>query len=314
MIIAVDSGKYATKGKSKNKEVIFRTKITQLQNNIDVLLDINSYKVFFNKQKYIVGEQGEAVDYVISKKTFNHKLAIYTAIALLLEETKETQKVELVLGCPTSIYRNEELREEYKKYILNKSEIINIRVNNKEYTFYIDNILMLPEASGIIYTDVENFKEKRVAVIDIGGLNLNFTIYNNLIPEINTMFTANLGGNKVKTEITKELNSKYNLILNDRDLQQILKDKVVKIQGKEDKESTILINDILKQYTNNILQEIKKNNINLELMNVTAIGGGTLLIKDILKQHIQQIKIPTNAQMANVRGFFKLGVLKYAEK
>ena len=43
----------------------------------------------------------------------------------------------------------------------------------------------MPEGSGVVYLfPITFFAGQRVAVIDIGGLNMNFTIYNKMVPEL----------------------------------------------------------------------------------------------------------------------------------
>ena len=314
-LISIDPGKYATKAIGFNKnsimeKIYFRTKIFKLNNNTDIDAQGKSYKVKLEENEFIIGDQGEEIDYTIDKTNINHKLAIYTATTQLLENYKV---VKLVIGCPTSIYKNKELRNEYKEYILNNGSV-KIDVNNKTYAFLIKNILVLPEGSGIVYTKPELFKNKRVAVIDLGGLNMNFTVYDNLIPQPSSMFTLNHGYAEIETKLTNELNSIYGITLTSNDIQNIIKQGGVKIKGIVDSKSSHIIDGIIDQYMLKLIQEIRKNNFNLDMMDIVFVGGTSLLVHDKIKQYLPHAVIIENAQWANVEGFYKVGAVKYARQ
>lgn len=310
-VITVDPGKYATKSVTgmdgNGKRVCFRTKTFKLREGVDLDIQGNSFKVRFDGETYVVGDQGEEVSYSVNKATTNHKLATYTAITQLLGDN---DSVKLVLGCPTSIYKNKDMKEDYKNYILNDG-LVNITVNGRDYSFKIENILILPEGYGIVFLEPELFKNNRVAVIDLGGLNFNFAVYDNLIPEISSMFTSNLGSNELETTLINELNIKYGMSFTTSDIQHIIKQGGVKVRGEIDKESSRIINTTLEQYMVRLLQEAKKHNFNLELMDTVFVGGTSLFLEKKIKEHLPHAIIPKNPQWANVIGFHKFGRLKY---
>lgn len=314
-LISVDPGKFATKAFTLDKDkvkqnIYFKTRVLELKNNISFDAQGNSFNVILNGEEYIIGEQGEEIDYNVGKDSIYHKLAVFTATTQLLDGYKA---VRLVVGCPTSIYRNKNLRRDYKDYIWNNGSVI-INVNSKLYTFLIENVLVLPEGSGVVYTRPELFKDKRVAVIDLGGLNMNFTIYDNLIPQPSSMFTINHGYAEIETKLTNELNSLYGASFMSSDIQNILKQGGVKIRGKIDPRSSNVIDNIIEQYMVKLIQETRKNNFNLDVMDVVFVGGTSLLIHDKILHHLPHATIINNALWANVEGFYKIGAIKYERK
>lgn len=313
-VVTVDPGKFATKAvigdAGSGRRLTFRTKIFKLTDGMDLDIQGNSFKVTYKGETYVIGDQGEEIDYSINKANIHHKLATFTAIAQLIGDSKE---VDLVLGCPTSIYKNEKLREEYKSYLTNNSEKIEISINGKMYEFRINNALVLPEGYGIVFLEPGNFKDKRVAVGDLGGLNMNFAIYDSLIPEISSMFTVNLGSYELETSIASELGVKYGSSFSSADIQQFIKQGGVKVRGEIDLGSRKIINSKLEQYMVKVTQEAKKNNINLELTDVVFVGGTSSFLKDKIKEHLPHALIPNNSEWANAMGFHKFGVLKYAQ-
>lgn len=313
-VISIDPGKFATKAvtgeTNDGKKVNFRTKTFKLGEGVDLDIQGNSYKVTLEGETYIVGDQGEEIDYSVDKANINHKLATYTAITQLIDRENE---INIVLGCPTSIYKNEKLREEYKSYLTNNGNLINITVNGIDYSFKIKNALILPEGSGIVFLEPDIFKNNRVAVGDLGGLNLNFAVYNNLIPEVSSMFTTNLGSYELETSLMNELSVKYGASFTSSDIQQFIRQGGVKVKGVIDEESTKIINTKLEQHMIKIIQEAKKNNFNLELMDIVFVGGTSAFLENKIKEHLPHAIVPKNSQWANVVGFHKFGVLKYAK-
>lgn len=103
-IIAVDAGKHTTKALGKMaygneiKKVNFRTKMYDMANG-DIELQGKSYKVKFDGNEYIVGEQGENVDNSNTKTSILHKLATYIAVTQLIKPN-ENSSVNMVIGCP----------------------------------------------------------------------------------------------------------------------------------------------------------------------------------------------------------------------
>lgn len=314
-IVTIDPGKFATKAiagnDTKGQRVIFRTKLLKLNDNVGLDIQGNSFKVEYRGDTYILGDQGEEVDYSVNKTSINHKLASYVAISQLTDSSDEV--IDLVLGCPTNIYKNEKLREEYRKYLTNNSEPIEIVVNGNYRRFTIESALVLPEGSGIVFLDPSRFKNNRVAVADLGGLNMNFSVYNDMVPEVSSMLTLNKGSYELENSLEKELSTIYGSSLSAGDIQQFIKQGGVRVKGKLDADSVRTIDSQLERYLRGIVQEVKKNNFNLDLMDVVFVGGTSKAIEKQIVRYLPHATIPSNSQWTNVLGFHKFGVLKYAQ-
>ncbi len=310
MLIAIDSGKYATKAKNQSAKLSFRTKLLKLINTNNSDISGSSYLVSFNNHAYIVGDQGEEQSYDLSKTSIIHQLAAYTAITQLL--TPSSKVVQLTIGCPLSIYKNKSLREDYRDFILGARHI-HITVNDISYHFYLDNALVLPETSGVVYTNPQLFKNKRVAVIDLGGLNLNFCIYDNYVPQISIMFTSNNGGISLHNLLLKELNTMYGLSLQLNDIPHIIRHGCLKLNGTIEPSSYAVIKNSIATYLSSVIQEIKHNGFSLDTLEFVFIGGTSELISQYISDTIPHANIVGDASFANVSGFYKIGVIKYAE-
>lgn len=172
----------------------------------------------------------------------------------------------------------------------------------------IEKITVLPEGAGIIYAN-DRFKDTRVEVIDLGGRNMNFTIYNNRLPEISSMFTENYGSMEIEILIKQQFDTLYKCSLEDKDVRAILEQRGIKYKGVLEGEKQV--KEILEEYVDKILARIRKANFNLDTMEVVFSGGTSLLVKDEIKERITHAQIIDNAQWSNVEEFYKLARSKF---
>lgn len=142
---------------------------------------------------------------------------------------------------------------------------------------------------------------------------MNFAIYDNYIPQVSSMFTLNLGGNEIQTNILNMLNSKYGIILNSQDIPHIIGQGGLKVKGRIDNESLALVDSLISDYMQRILQEIRKNGYNLDTLDVCFVGGTSKLIEVKIKQVVPHALIPQDPDWCNCQGFYKIGEMKYGQ-
>jgi len=309
-IIAVDSGKYATKSVFKKSEGGFvknqyRTKMdptNELKTN-----DPYSSVVKYGEHRVIIGHEAEGVDYDRSKSKLIHKIATYAAIYRYVDNGDD---VILTIGCPLSIFGNVEERAKYQEF-LGEGKEINISLNGIPKVFNIKKVVVCPESSGIIYKDVERFKDKLVGIIDIGGLNTNCCVYNKLAPIRSTSFTTNLGANVLRNELKQKLNSEIpEANLQDWQMEDIITKGFIKSQKEKSKE---IIKSHLQKHILVILEETKKKGWDIKNIDIIFVGGGSKLLKNEINNIVKDAEISENAEWDNVEGFYKVGA-SYAKR
>lgn len=315
IIAAIDAGKNTTKSIGNTtsldlKKNNFRTKLYDLANG-DVDLEGNSYLITFDGKDYIIGDQGEEIDNSNTKTTLVHKLAIYTVISQLMGEYDIDTSVSIVIGCPANIFKNKTLKEEYRQYIKGNGKV-QITVNSKDYSFTIDRVVIKCEGSGIVYVKPELFKNIKRAVIDLGGRNMNFAVYENMVPIPSTIFANELGSISLETELREQLQVYLGETVSLIDSSYALKNGGLIINGVLNEETALIVQQCKKNYIRKVLQEIKEKGINLSTMAVSAIGGTSITVQSELKDAIKHVDIITdNAQTICVEGFYKVAMVKF---
>lgn len=320
-LIAIDSGKDSTKYVFNNEggiqRGIFKTKVQKIE-NCGIETEKNTFLVEFNNEQYLVGDMvsDNKMNFELSKKSIEHKICIYIAIAKALENMGN-HKVKIAIGAPLSIYKNASLKEEYRNYIMNSGHV-EIVINGQNIKFELVDVLILPESIGPIYSNLNsnsnsNQLRGRVSVIDIGGLNTNICRFNKLVPDTGSMLVCNKGANILKSKIADALSEKYGIILYSEDVEQILQDNnILYLKGKPQADSKTLIKELMKEHLNDIVNFAKKNELDIFNSNgkVVFSGGGSILLKEIIQEIYSYSQIATEAQYSNVLAFYKVLSIK----
>lgn len=306
LIVAVDSGKFATKalrkgGDGEIKSLIFRTKMDPTEE--DKASDTHSFVVDFEGKRYMIGESAEKVDYEKNKAKLLHKICTYAAIAKLMGQEQDSNVV-LAIGCPLSIFINVDEREKYRKFFLSDGKVV-LKLNNVEKSFTISDVVVCPESSGIIFKNTGDYKNTLVGVIDIGGLNTNCCVYNNLMPIKSTSFTTNLGANIMTNDLKQKLNSAFvDANIQDWQMESIIKRGFIKSHPNE---SADLIKGFFEAHMLGILTECERKGWDLRNMDLVFTGGGSKLLETEIKRAVPDAIISNTAQLDNVEGFYIVG-------
>lgn len=313
ILIAVDSGKDSTKYVFNNEggiqRGIFKTKVQKIE-NCGIETEKNTFLVEFNNEQYLVGDMvsDNKMNFELSKKSIEHKICIYIAIAKALENMGN-HKVKIAIGAPLSIYKNASLKEEYRNYIMNSGHV-NIVINGQNIKFELVDVLILPESIGPIYSNFSSNQIRgRASVIDIGGLNTNICRFNNLVPDVSSMIVCNKGANILKSKIADALSERYGIMIYSEDVEQILQDNnILYLKGKPQADSKSLIKELMKEHLNDIVNFAKKNELDIFNSNgkVVFSGGGSILLKEIIQEIYSYAHIATEAQFSNVLAFHKV--------
>jgi len=322
IILSADIGKYETEvigrdieltSKDEGKTVSFRTKMYDLSSGyIDV--EGNSYLVNYEGKSYIVGEQGQDKSDDTSKTQFLHQLACYTAITKFIEPGTKDNEIYMVLACPLSVLLIQEAKEEYKKFIKGDGPI-KIYVDGKEYEFEIKDIMIKAEGSGIIYLEPEIFNNQVVGIVDLGGLNMGWSLYNNKVCKKDDRFIEECGTDRLLDLVREQLAfyKKGNLVSKEI-AEKALNEGGIKKAGKIDNESTQYVDKAKDLYFGEVLKHIKAHKFNIdELDKVVFVGGTSQHIKENIMNDIAHAYVPVNSQLSTVEGLYKVAFKKYSK-
>lgn len=333
--IAVDSGKSATKVATYNpkadndeneKSIIefkFLTKVSA-GNFADDALEQNTFIMQYNKQIYKVGRGATSeAETVTNKKTETHLLCTLYAIASICSEN-EIDEVHAAIGMPVKDYEDVDKRNDYKNFILPDGEItISYKQNSDAQivtkTFKIVSKHVYPETMGALFL-TNNVNTGTVAVIDIGHLNVNETVYNNIEVDHVYSLTDTLGGNNLVTGLAQELSSAFSLVDEKTVCRALMKsgDERHLQPTRPNPELEKRSKDIIDKYLLNHVKSIRKlcdlKRWPVDFMDFIFIGGTSRLLKnEIYSVFGDDVLIPENPEFANCIGFLRIMVAKVAK-
>lgn len=323
-VISLDPGKNTTKAtghkvtEGEQIELIrewLKSKVYDLSFG-DVDVEGKSHKVLFGDDKIgvIVGEQGTRSDYDTSKTTELHRLCTYTAITQFLEPGTKDNNIHLVLACPLEVVKIVEAKEEYKSFIKGNGPI-NINVDGKDYTFEIVDLTLKSEGGGLLYTQPEWFEGKNTAVIDLGGLNLGFSVYKNKTMDPVNRFSEEFGGNKLAELVRENLKAyKRGNDVKIEDAEKALEDGYLFKLGEADHDSSKYITLAKEKYVEGVIEKLSSKGQKLDLFQeLVFIGGTTKRVEAQIKSKFKNARIPSNPQWESVDGLYKVAYAKYVK-
>lgn len=330
--IACDSGKFATKlatynPKTENIKLFkFRTK-SGTGSFEDDSLERNTMIVEINGQTYKIGNGASTqAELNTSKQSEIHKICTLTAIAMCTSND-EVDNVHVAIGIPVKEWEVVEKRNAYKKYMLPEGEIsvvIKAKAEDEpiKKTFNIVSRYVFPESMGALYLDkMGDYMDNTAAVIDIGNLNINCTLWNALELDKDYSLTDELGGNILIAGLSQELSAKFGrcdenhvakLLTLPREQRYLRPNNP---NPEVEKKSKQLVDEYLLKHVKEIRRKCDAKHWSLDFMELVFIGGTSQLLKDEIKQVFgNAAHIPENPEYANVIGFLRILCAKTLDK
>ena len=320
-VVSADIGKYETEIVGRNlsgskddiKTIRLRTKMYDLANGyIDV--EGESHLVKLNGKDYIVGEQGQSKSDDTTKTQFLHQLSCYTAITQLLEPGTKDNLIYMVLACPLSVLLIQDAKEEYKEFIKGDGPI-NITVDGKEYEFTIEEIMIKAEGAGIMYLEPKLFAEQSTAIVDLGGLNMGFSLYNKKVCKKEDRFIEECGTDRLLELVREQLSIyKKGNIIDKNVAEKALNEGGLKKSGKLDVDSVEYIERAKQNYYEEVLGHIKHHKFDITGFDrVVFVGGTSQHIKSNIIKDLEHAHVPVNSQLCTVEGNYKVAIKKYGK-
>jgi plasmid segregation protein ParM len=318
-VLSGDIGKFETELIGRNlvlneeslQTETIRTKIYDLDDGF-IEVEGKSHLIEFEGKKYIIGDQGQDKSDDTSKTNLLHQLSCYTMITRFLKPNTEDNDIYMTLACPISVIAVPSAKDEYKEFIKGKGQITVI-VDGDKYTFEIKDITIKTEGSGILYLEPKRFENQTIAIVDLGGLNMGFSLYKNKSCKKEDRFIEQCGTDRLIELIREQLSiyKKGNLV-NDDEATKALNDNGLKYLGKIDPKSVEYITKAKTLYYNEVMKYIKSHKFNIDSVDlVIFVGGTTQHIRDIISNDLQHSYIPEEPQLCTVRGLYKVAFKKY---
>jgi plasmid segregation protein ParM len=296
-IRGIDIGNFTT---ITDNEVLFLSRVENGHNDINK----DAIKVVYKDEKYTIGSK-KGTKNIGENKYFNkyYDLCLLTAIAESSEEVEI--KTKIVVSLPPEQYDSKlknKLLDKLKK--LGKQEII---VNGVKKTITIEDALVFSEAA-IVFSDMNQFSDKKTLVIDIGGGTGDVSEFNGL--ELVNHMTSKNGTLSYYKDMKQKINHEYSTNFDIEEMEDFINKDTYKIRG-EYKDISFL-KDTVDTRTMNFVSDINQN-FNTSSTDIYLIGGGAKDLIKYFKKYYPNIVAYEKAQYINAITNKKVGVVYFGD-
>ena len=305
ILVTLDCGKANTKiaiANNKNSKVSLKTYSTRV---MEISPDFeksgkNTSIVEYDGKRYLVGSLD---DEAVSDLVHNTKLDdIHMTMArfAIAENVDNDAEISVIINCPYEEGKSKEKRNEYANSFLPTGEYA-IKVDDKVKTFKITFVGIVPEALAA-KRYLKNLNSKHdIGIIDIGGLNSTYAFFRKADERIEAKcgFTRN-GIVKLAAKLQEPLQSVCdNEGFPIDDILEGIKEGVM--YGYEE-ETASVITSYLNALFDEIIKDCQKKLWDFKTTDLVFIGGGSIVLKDIIAKKFPQAHIEENSEYINVLG------------
>ena len=282
MILAIDLGNYNIK---TSEGIIFSSKFSEGLSENPIGEEIIKYN-----NKYYTMTKGEFDNtFDKSKKDYIPNL-LY---AISNSSSKEDVEFDLILGVPLD---NLGISSNLKEELENKE--FEFEYNNKLRKIKINRVATVGEGISTYYNLDDNEREKDCLIIDIGGRTTNVCTFIN--KKLDKKFTITEGMINLYDQIKEKENNKGNNYKIEEIERLVKKELIKEIEDENIK--------FIKSILNQIELKVKK-----ETFDIFLSGGGSIELKEELKNVLPNATIVENALFANVNGNKKIAKIQWSE-
>ena len=320
--ISVDAGKFGTKSAEYLKEKdgirksMFETKVSPGDFRDDAL-EANTQLVEYNGTVYKIGHgaAGSGAELETSKQSEVHLLSTLTAISKFCSDN-EADEISLAVGLPAKEWAVVEKRQSFKKFFPREEQTIRVKSSStgeiKTKKFTIKRLSAYPESMGAMWQDdspkVDDLSI--TGILDIGNLNLNATIWQNVELIQDESITDELGAATLIAGLAQELSANFSRV-NERYVASLLgkspEFRYLPGSTEVQKSSHELIHRYLLEHAGKIKRCCDARRWSLDYMNLIAIGGTSQILKAELKEVFGgNLKLLENPVFANAFGYLRL--------
>ncbi len=299
-ILGLDNGYNFTK---TSKGIMF---LSTIRKGKDILN--NSHQIEIDGNHYIVGEElGDYVTDADKLKTPQSReiVKVCSQMAIGLSyPNDDTIELNLAVGCPIDYFSQQ--KDEMEKLMKSLDGEIYIKEVGMKQTIKVHDVLVCPQAGGIVFKHDNELKDKSSLIIDIGGGTWDVAQFKGL--KFMKKATYEEGMLFLYDKIARYLNAKYYRRYEASEVYEFINQGYFTVYGE--KKSMDEVKPIIEAHINHVMSKINRAFDVGSMDNVFLIGGGAESMQSYINQYIPNLHIEKNSQFTNAECFEYLGSIK----
>lgn len=294
IILGVDIGY----GNTKSRNVTVASGVKKLASKPP----IDTKTVEYCGNYYSVG----GAKFSIQKSKVEDENTLILTMAVIAEEFKKlgitTGSIRLGVGLPLTRMGAE--KTGYMDYML-KNRRLNFKYEGRCYSVYLISVDVFPQGYAAVINKLNTFSNSTV-VIDIGSWTIDILPLTDGQPDLSRCKSLPLGTITAMNDINESLRQQYG----DEADEIILKEVMINGTSNINTDYLRTIQDGLKQYTQDIMDNLRSLKFNLTLTQFVFIGGGATIMKHFLKDRPENLNIIEDVNI-NAKGYEDIMRHKY---
>lgn len=219
-------------------------------------------------------------------KTADQRFFVLTVFAILKEleckgeiQPDDVIQVELAIGLPPKHYK--ELYDKYENYFKSNGTVFPVEYCGKEYHLCIKEVRAFVQDLAAMMTKMDKLSVAPKTVgIDIGGFTTDYLLLRRGKPDMDFCDSLEKGIITMCNEIISKVNSEYDLLLEEVDVESIINGKTEFYAGY----IVQAVEGMVQDYVTDLMNSIRERGIDTKSTYTVFIGGGSVLLKRFLQK------------------------------
>ena len=186
---------------------------------------------------------------------------------------EEVVHVSLAVGLPPAHYGAQS--QAFIRYFLGRG-IVNFQYRDNPYTIYIEDVRCYPQAFAAAVTMMNKLLDKpRVLIVDIGGFTADYLMMRSGRADLSICDSLENGVILLYNRIRTKVNSEFDILLEETDIDDILKDG----ESGYFPEVVSLVEKLARDFVNDLANSLRERMLDLMSGTVVFVGGGAILLR-----------------------------------
>ena len=186
---------------------------------------------------------------------------------------EEVVHVSLAVGLPPAHYGAQS--QAFIRYFSGRG-IVNFQYRDNPYTIYIKDVRCYPQAFAAAVTMMNKLLDKpRVLIVDIGGFTADYLMMRSGRADLSICDSLENGVILLYNRIRTKVNSEFDILLEETDIDDILKDG----ESGYFPEVVSLVEKLARDFVNDLANSLRERMLDLMSGTVVFVGGGAILLR-----------------------------------
>lgn len=186
---------------------------------------------------------------------------------------EEVVHVSLAVGLPPAHYGAQS--QAFIRYFSGRG-IVNFQYRDNPYTIYIKDVRCYPQAFAAAVTMMNKLLDKpRVLIVDIGGFTADYLMMRSGRADLSICDSLENGVILLYNRIRTKVNSEFDILLEETDIDDILKDG----ESGYSPEVVSLVEKLARDFVNDLANSLRERMLDLMSGTVVFVGGGAILLR-----------------------------------